>query len=87
MYVKNFNFLFEWMFLRKMVELKKLENHLQQLPQKNKPTLLIRLPTEFQEFLIPHLFFLIRPPSNFQRAKTKKTKHNTIPRLFLHILV
>ena len=38
-----------------MVELKKIETYLQQLPQKNKPPLFIRLPPEFQQLFSPQL--------------------------------
>ena len=50
--VKNFNFVFKSMFLRKNG---RIETHLQQLPYKNKPLLLIRLPPEAQQLLSPYL--------------------------------
>ena len=64
MYEKNFNFLFKSMFFKKK---RKLETHLQKLPQKNKSPLLIRLSTT--PFII--LKKIDPQPSNLKTGGTK----------------
>ena len=50
--VKNFNYVFKSMFLRKNG---RIGTHLQQLPYKNKPLLFIKVPPEAQQLLSPYL--------------------------------
>ena len=60
MYVKNFNFLFKSMFLRKNDRIEKNWNSFATAPQKNNPPLLNRLPPEFRQLFSPHLLVLKR---------------------------
>ena len=73
-----------------MFELKKIETHLQQLPQKNKPPIIDQTPSGFSTIVQPlpiNLTKKIRPASNLKREEPQKTKHSIVPRVFLYILV
>ena len=61
-----------------MVELKKIETNLQELPQKNKP------PSRIQQLFSPHLLIKKKlDPLQFKMGEAQKTKHIIV----LHILV
>ena len=67
-----------------MFELKKIETHLQQLPQKNKPPIIDQTPSGFSTIVQPlpiNLTKKIRPASNLKREEPQKTKHSIVPKL------
>ena len=72
-----------------MVELKKIETHLQQLPQKSKPPLIDQTPSRISTIVqSPTLLILFkknRPPCNLKSVEAQKTQHSIVPRIFLHI--
>ena len=78
-----------------MVESKKIETHLQQLPQKKTSPLplSIRLPPEFEQlFSFPHLLTFLKkhlflPPSFSKQGEAQTTKYSVAPRVFLYMLV
>ena len=62
MYVKNFNFLFKSMFLRKTGQTETNWKSFAAAPPEKQAPLLIRLPPEFQQFFNPYL--LLRDYNN-----------------------
>ena len=80
MYVKNFNFLFNQNFQEKIVQLKKTETHLQELPQKEKQPLTEQTSSRISTIAQP-------PTINLKRREAQKTKHSIVLKDFFHILV
>ena len=91
MYVKNFNFLFKSMFLRKNGRIEKNWNSFAAAPPEKQAPLIDQTPSRISAIVQhPPIIFLkkeIRPSSNLKWGEAQKTKHSIGPRVFFHILV
>ena len=90
MYVKNFNFLFKSMFLRKNGRIEKNWNSFAAAtPEKQAPPYWSDSLQNFNNFSAPTYYFFKKKltPSNLKRREAQKVNHSIVPWVFLQILV